>query len=304
MISVILPAYNRKGTILRAVQSVLGQTYSDIELVVVDDGSTDGTGDVVTSIKDPRIKFLRTEANQGACAARNLGVAAAQGEWVAFQDSDDMWYSNKLEMQLLAASKQDVDIVFSAMRLVQKNGKPAGVVPEPSFPTGICTYEKLLERSRASTQAIMGRRDCFLSEPFDEAMPRMQDWDIILRLTRKYKICYTGEVLVDTYLQADSLTMQPEKGLEAYRRIYEKNKSAIEGNPGIKAAHVALEGYLLVLSGKNAARFFWKNLSIRFGLKQNTNFAIKAILAVLGVLPKLVPPPGGWRDYRRNNGLN
>ena len=304
MISVILPAYNREGTILRAVQSVLGQTYSDIELIVVDDGSTDGTGDIVTSIQDPRMKLLRTVTNQGACAARNLGVAAARGDWVAFQDSDDAWYPGKLERQLQAASTWGADVVFSAMRLVQENGKPAGVVPEPSFPPGICTYEKFLERSRASTQTIMGRRDCFLSEPFDEAMPRMQDWDIILRLARRYKICYAGEVLVDTYLQSDSLTMQTEKGLEAYRRIYAKNKSAIEGNPGIKAAHIALEGYLLTLSGKNAARFFWKNLSIRFGLKQNTNFAIKAILAVLGVLPKLVPPPGGWRDYRRNNGLN
>ena len=293
MISVIIPTYNRERTLLRAVNSVLGQTYGNIELIVVDDGSKDGTADSLKEISDPRLRLVRTESNMGACAARNLGIAMAQGEWVAFQDSDDFWYPEKLEKQLAALVSHHADIVFCAMRLTRPDGKTGSAVPDPSLPSGEYLYEKLLERSIASTQVILGRRECFLCEPFDDQMPRMQDWDLVLRLSKKYRIYFLNEVLADAFLQPDSLTMRTGKGLSAYRRIYEKNKAAIEGDPKIKAQHIALEGHLITLAGKNPAAFYWRNLSIRYGWKANAKYFVKMLLALSGLLPRLAPPPGG-----------
>ena len=96
MISVIIPLYNNAATIARAINSVLGQTFSDFELIVVDDGSTDGGREVVGKMSDSRIK-LESQSNQGVSAARNLGIGKTNGEWIAFLDADDEWEPNFLE---------------------------------------------------------------------------------------------------------------------------------------------------------------------------------------------------------------
>jgi len=298
MVSVIIPTYNREQTILRAVRSVLDQTYSNIELIVVDDGSSDGTEEVLKTIGDPRLRLIKSDVNRGACAARNLGVAAARGELVAFQDSDDAWYPDKLEKQVKALSANHADIVFCSMRQIFSNEMPGREIPGATLPLGICSYEKLLEKSLASTQVIMGRRECFQDEPFDEQMPRMQDWDVVLRLARKYSIYYLNEVLADVFLQTDSLTMRTEKGLLAYNRIYEKNHIAIKKNPRIMTQHILLEGYLMVLSGKNPAGFYWRNISLRNGLKANAVILMKSALAACGLLAHFTPPSGAGNARR------
>ena len=99
MISVIIPTYNRAKLLPRAVESVLNQTYQDIELIIVDDGSTDDTMEWVRGIKDDRVRYAQLN-HQGACAARNHGISIARGEYIAFQDSDDIWFMDKLEKQL------------------------------------------------------------------------------------------------------------------------------------------------------------------------------------------------------------
>ncbi|MFC6990634.1 glycosyltransferase family 2 protein [Haladaptatus sp. GCM10025707] len=90
-VSVVIPTYNRSEEVTHAIDSVLAQTYDDFELLVVDDGSTDDTEEVVTSYDDDRVKFIEHEENQGAPAARNTGIEHAEGEYVAFLDSDDEW---------------------------------------------------------------------------------------------------------------------------------------------------------------------------------------------------------------------
>jgi len=97
MISVIMPTYNRARTLKRAIDSVLAQTYSDIELIVVDDCSTDNTKDIVDKYSDERLRYVRLKKNSGACVARNVGIEKAKGEYIAFQDSDDYWEKEKIE---------------------------------------------------------------------------------------------------------------------------------------------------------------------------------------------------------------
>lgn len=96
-VSVVIPTYNRAHLVGRAIQSVLNQTYQDFEIIVVDDGSTDNTEEVVKSFNDPRIRYIRHDQNRGGSAARNTGIKMARGEYIAFQDSDDEWLPEKLE---------------------------------------------------------------------------------------------------------------------------------------------------------------------------------------------------------------
>ena len=99
-VSIIIPTYNRERLVCKAINSVLRQTYSDYELIVVDDGSVDQTPRAVSQFQDPRIRYLCQHINAGECAARNIGLTAAQGRYIAFLDSDDEWLPNKLEKQV------------------------------------------------------------------------------------------------------------------------------------------------------------------------------------------------------------
>ena len=99
-ISVVIPAYNRATTIARALNSVLAQTFQDLEVIVVDDGSTDHTSEVIQQIGDARVEIIRHTRNQGAAEARNTGMKAAGGKYIAWLDSDDEWLPDKLQVQL------------------------------------------------------------------------------------------------------------------------------------------------------------------------------------------------------------
>ena len=127
MISVVLPSYNRAHILPRAIESILGQTYKDIELIIVDDGSSDNTAEVVGSFSDSRIVYVRQE-NAGACAARNNGIAHARGDYIAFQDSDDIWHQDKLEKQLATLQNTGADIVFCRMNRMVGGEKVAGAI--------------------------------------------------------------------------------------------------------------------------------------------------------------------------------
>src|SRR5664280_78606 len=100
-VSVIIPTYNRAAKVRDGIESVLAQTVNDLEVIVVDDGSSDGTGNILGETFGDRIRYY-AQANQGASVARNKGIAEARGEWIAFLDSDDLWEKEKLEWQFRA----------------------------------------------------------------------------------------------------------------------------------------------------------------------------------------------------------
>ena len=110
-ISVIIPTFNREKLIGNSIKSVLNQTLKNFELIIVDDGSTDNTKEVVDKFQDKRIKYIKLDTNQGASNARNIGIKNAKGKYMSFQDSDDIFYPNKLEIQLnnIINKKSDLD---------------------------------------------------------------------------------------------------------------------------------------------------------------------------------------------------
>lgn len=224
MVSVIIPAYNRENTIERAVMSVLNQTYKDLELIVVDDCSKDNTVEVLKSIEDDRLKIIELEKNSGACVARNVGIENAQGDYIAFQDSDDEWLLNKLEKQMAVFEKEKVDLVFCSFKKIDTDSQSV----YPILTEGIVERKVLLEDSRISTQTLIGKKECFENVKFDPEMPRLQDYDITIRLSKLYSVYFVNEPLVNMYVQGDSISQNVSKLIKAESMILNKYKDDVE----------------------------------------------------------------------------
>ncbi|NLB90877.1 MAG: glycosyltransferase [Clostridiales bacterium] len=275
-ISVVLPTYNRGYILAQAIESICAQTYTNWELIVVDDGSSDDTSQVVEGIRDSRIRYIKTE-NQGANKARNQGVQLAKGNFIAFQDSDDLWLEHKLETQLNLLKEQQADMVFSPI-LIQEKNKEIKTFPQGEEKGMIC-YERLLTQSLGSTQTFFGRKDCFITCPFDETMPRMQDWEVLLRIARQYQVYYDDQPLALVRLQKDSISQKNDTGLLAYEKIYQKHRETIEGNQTVKEAHVLLKGHLLFQAGENPALNYKEQLKKLRGKKVKAKVWVKYVLA-------------------------
>ena len=223
LISVIIPTYNRGNTVVRSINSVLNQTYKNLELIIVDDGSTDNTKELINNIKDFRLKYYRFKKNKGACAARNYGISVAKGDYIAFQDSDDVWLPNKLDTQLLNIKKKKSMVDFcSYIRLMDGKKKKM-----PSF-IKILRFRifgiknELLFGNFISTQLLLFNRKCIENFEFDQNLSRFQDWDLMLRISNHYKISFTKKILVKTYVQNDSITKSTRKLVESVNIMLEK----------------------------------------------------------------------------------
>ncbi|KAE8764889.1 glycosyltransferase family 2 protein [Georgenia thermotolerans] len=245
-VSVVIPSYNRSATIVPAIASVLRQTFTDLEVLVVDDGSTDDTVAQAERLPDPRLRVLRSTANAGVSAARNRGVEHARGAWVAFQDSDDEWLPTKLEKQLARLGTAGPDHVgaYCGMLVVgalEEHGGRTEVryVPEPEtrlvegdiLPT-------LLRTSTVSTQTmVVRRRDLLRVGGFDEQLRSLVDWDLALRLSRVGPWAFVDEPLVLQRFSANSLTHGVERRVRSTVRVVEKNLDLLEERPRVLAEH-------------------------------------------------------------------
>ena len=229
MVTVIIPSFNREKTIKRAVNSVLNQTYKDIEVIVVDDCSTDKTLDVLKSINDNRLKVYKLDENSGACVARNFGIEKAKGEYIAFQDSDDEWLPEKLEKQMIAFGK-DFDVVFCAFNLIDNTYRDV----YPVLTDGIVQRKTLLEKSYVSTQTLIARRECFDKIKFDPQMPRLQDYDLVIRLSKIFSFYFLSEPLVNMYIQNDSISKNSIKLIDAEYLILTKYPEDVKLYPEFK----------------------------------------------------------------------
>ncbi len=227
MISIIIPTRNRRELLLRAIDSVLTQTFPDIEVIVVDDASDDGTQSAVLDIADERLRYLRLPERVGACAARNRGVDMARGAFIAFQDSDDVFHPDKLEKQLAHLEATGADVTVCAMQRIGPEGE--GELFPPEATDRSLSYATLLLENLCSTQCILGKAEVFRAVPFDESLPRLQDWDLMLRITRQYRVELDARPLVDVYVQPDSLSRQPKKFIAALKRLYLRYHEDIAG---------------------------------------------------------------------------
>jgi len=241
MISVIIPTYNRAGTIVKAVESVLAQEDVPLmEILIMDDGSSDATERIIRNLQDRRIRYFRLP-HRGACAARNAGIKEAKGEYIAFQDSDDIWHKDKIRKQLYDLEARQMDIVFCAYQFHDSMAGYEGRYPEEEVPDGTVSTERLLEKNLMSTSMVFGKSECFKEDQFNESYPRFQDWEYALRLSRKYKLYYSSEILADVYLQKDSISQKPDLALKALGKLLQDNMAGFAESS--KALDRLLEKY-------------------------------------------------------------
>ncbi|MHA6692429.1 glycosyltransferase family 2 protein [Devosia sp. A449] len=238
MVSVILPTFNRLHSLGDAMASVLSQSWSDLELIVVDDASSENVEPIVRGFNDPRVVFTRRVKNGGAGAARNSGIALAKGEFIAFQDSDDLWLPGKLDrqMQLLATLGPAYGIVTGPKILYGRDKKfsfgkgKVAVAPDPAtkLVPGGNTLQHLLMDNRISLQNTLFRRNCYPGIVwFDPLVQANEDWEFAVRVARNVDIFEDTEPVVLGFMSADSISRNKRRECTGLLRILKKNKDVL-----------------------------------------------------------------------------
>lgn len=220
LVSIIMAARNAEDTIEEAVRSVVRQTYYDWELIVIDDGSQDGTCCKMERMaeKEQRIRFKRNQTNLGVSRTRNRGISIAKGDWIAFLDSDDIWKPDKLEKQVnLIREKEDVDIVFTGSSFVGRFGETISY--RQQVPDRI-TYRKLLKQNIISCSSVIIRRELMLKYPMPcDAMH--EDYAVWLMVLKDGGHAYgVREPLLTYRLSAESKSGNKAKAAEMTLRVY------------------------------------------------------------------------------------
>jgi glycosyltransferase involved in cell wall biosynthesis len=197
-VSVIIPTYNQASYLPEAIRSVLGQTFQDFEIIVVNDGSTDNTSQEMVNFSDPRIRYFSQE-NRGPSAARNTGILASVGEYIAFLDSDDVWLPRKLELQVeLLDSKPEAALVYSdACLFDDRTGAVTGKFLDGKRVFSGKVLKHLLSVQFIKTSTVVVRRGVFETVGrFDESMREVQDREMWLRIAHQFNIEGTDIPLV------------------------------------------------------------------------------------------------------------
>ena len=280
--SVVLPTYNRAETLGRAVESVLGQTFTNLELIVVDDGSTDGTDSVLARFKDPRMRVVSTTVNRGVSAARNAGIGEARGEFIAFQDSDDSWRPHKLERQVecLTRAGEGVGVVGCGWQL---HGARRAQTTLPRL-RGQIYKEILTDRAPGlGTPMLLVRRIPDGQPLFDESLPALEERDFKLQYARQFAFDFVDEVLVDVHRGRTDHVANPRNALISYERYLEKYAPDLDRWPEVRAHYQWQAGREAVKCGdrRAAVRYFRKALTSGHGTSQMRRDA--ALGVVLGV---------------------
>lgn len=221
-ISVIIPAYNAERTILETIASVQQQTFSELEVIVVDDGSTDRTLELIRSVKDERLKIFSYE-NGGVCVARNRGISHATGEFIAFLDADDLWTSDKLEAQLAALQQHpEAGVAYSWTYFMDEQGASSSPSESKFFEGNV--YAELLVGDfiyTASNPLIRSQAIESVGN-FDTTLKTCEDWDYWLRLAARWHFVVVSKHQIFYRRASGSLSSKVEVMKEASLIALEK----------------------------------------------------------------------------------
>src|SRR3954452_19060247 len=192
-ITIVLPTRDRPADLTRAVRSVLRQTVTEIEVIVVDDGSRLPVDAAALAGGDPRVRVLRHDSSRGVSAARNAAIARARGTWVALLDDDDFWHEGKLALQLAAAERAGATLVFTSALLVNPAGRTIARIPVPEITD---LPRQLLERNVVGNPStVLVRRDELeRAGGFDPELSILADWDLWLTLSAFARPCSLPDV--------------------------------------------------------------------------------------------------------------
>lgn len=280
--SVVLPTRDRWPLLSRALAAALGQLGVEVEVVVVDDGSSDETPARLAAMEDPRVVVLRNEAGTGVARARNRGIEAAAGEWIAFLDDDDIWAPRKLRAQLDAAARTGAALVYGTTLAVDGRAKPLRLMPLPD-PSGL-RLELLRTNRVGGPSSVMVRASALRQTGgFDERLSALADWDLWLRLSRVARAAACTEPVVayvehgENMLVVDAGRVMPE-----FQYLAAKHAEAARSE-GVDFGHLWLSGWKASRHRREGRRIPAARAYLRRArAERSPRYAARAAAALLG----------------------
>lgn len=267
--SIILPVFNREKVISNAIQSVLDQSYSNWELIVIDDCSTDDTANRILGIADNRIQYLKNKRNQGPSVSRNFGIKNAKGRIISFLDSDDQYYPDFLSktFQVLKSSNSNVGFIWTGLEVMYPSGKRIELW-DPEIT--VSPYYTFLKELRIGTNSGLSIRKEVFEEcgGFNESLTAAEDTEFLLRIVRKYQFTQVKEPLI--YIDKsgrDRLSLNYKKNADSYNQFIGQHWNYIVKYPELKKKfYYKLMWLNYHLSDKIKAREYFKEFKSDFGL--------------------------------------
>jgi len=248
-VSIIIPTYNRRQSISRSIESVLNQTYRDFELIIVDDGSTDNTKELVADFNDERIRYVRHEENKGEAAARNTGIKAARCDYIAYQDSDDEWLPEKLarQIELLENASPEVGVIYTGFWKAENHKRTYVPFSWVSQKNGDI-HKELLKGNFIGSPVVLIKKECFNKVGlFDEKLRNLVDWEMWLRVSKYYHFKCIDEPLVIAHYHSDNVSSNHHAFIETLESVLEKYSDEFTSDKKLMAKCYIDIGNLLVV---------------------------------------------------------
>ncbi|ANU27625.1 glycosyltransferase family 2 protein [Planococcus versutus] len=228
-VSVIIPTYNRSELLIKAIGSLKNQSHQNMEIIIIDDFSTDDTAAVVKEMTDERIIYLQHDTNKGGAAARNTGIRRATGDFIGFLDSDDQWLPEKLEKQLEKFKEQPgIGVVYTGVQVVNENNlNTRKIIPECR---GRILSELFKSNCIDTTSSVLVKKKVLDKvNGFDEKLPSCQDWDLYIRLAQVTQFDFVKDSMVLFYHHSgERITTNKRSVLNGHLSIFEKYKELAE----------------------------------------------------------------------------
>ncbi|WP_414754905.1 glycosyltransferase family 2 protein [Anabaena sp. CCY 9910] len=298
-ISVIIPAYNCEATIKETIESVLRQSFSDFELIVINDGSQDNTLDVVSQIQDSRIKIFSFE-NAGGNISRNRGLNISQGKFISFLDADDIWMPDKLKSQLEALYKNPgFHVAYSWTDYIDKDGNFLASGKRITLNGDV--YQKLLINNflENGSNPLILREALVELEGFDQSLKAAQDWDMWLRLAEKYFFVSVPIVQILYRVSSNSLSTnlvrQEKYSLQVLEKAYQARPTIGKHLLHLSIANIykyltckALQKPYSRHNGLTAIKFLWKYFLYDSARQKRISATFKLFLK--SVIIMILPP--------------
>lgn len=285
-VSVIIPTYNRAHLVGRAIQSVLNQTYRDFELIIVDDGSTDNTEEVIKQFQkqDKRIKYLLHEKNRGGSAARNTGIKNTSGVFLSFLDSDDQWLPNKLESEVkILYNNQNCIICVTGYKFINENNEK--IISCSNINKKNISQKIVLRGECITTNDFTVRKDLTVKiGGFDEALPARQDWDFWIRITSMGLGLQVPLYTVNKYtMRHDQISFGIKNKLKGTEILYKKHKKQFFLEPIAHQRILRSLGLMSLLNYNNIKAIKYFEESYQYTRKLNKKLKIIIILFILKI---------------------
>ena len=309
-ISVIIPTYNNEKTIQETINSVLVQTFTDLEIIVINDGSNDRTVEIVQQISDPRVSIY-SYSNSGPATSRNRGIRKSQGEYLSFIDGDDLWTKDKLEIQYQALQNNpQAAVVYSGTDWIDEQGNFLRHASAPAGPSGNIYAYALLYNLLGSGSNFLVRREALFAVQesdqdahsfFDEFTKPSEDWDLCMRLAKKYEFIAVPQVQILYRRSPNSLSsqlIQQEQGTtRALKKAFSQAPSSLQYLK--KSSFTNIYRYLTYksLEGIPTHQRGWQGLKvfIKLLIYDITPLRQKVTWKVLARILILLFLPNSWR---------